>query len=214
MIIIKSIFEVESRFKFKNIEEIFKLVPFTENALEQKVIWEAAHYGLRLFKEDIILRLSSTEFNKNSVESIAYKEADLGRKINVRREYSEIITDDFKESQIVNILGGRTNLKNRSQIIKELEHLGHREFMSFNGESYVGRYEPLNIEIKIMYCNQLKYPLLLEIEKAAVDIKDAQLKSRELLELIEEYRLEQRIITKEPPTLLFESKFLGESNYE
>jgi len=190
------------------------MVPFLKKSLKQKVLWETVHYGQQLFKKDIILRLSCSKFNKKKVNSITYKEADLGEKINIRREYSEAITADFTESKIMNLLGGKKNLENRSQIIKELENLGHREFMSFKGESQVGRYNPLNIEIKIMYCSQLKYPLLLELEKSAVDIKDAELKRRELLELIAKYDLKQKLITKEPPTLLFESEFLGESSNE
>ncbi len=214
MIRIESIFEVESRFKFKNKEEIFKALPFVEKSITQKVIWETTHYGLDLFKEDIVLRISNNEYNNNSVTSLAYKEADLGEGINIRREYREMITNDFNESHIVNILGGKKELKNSNQIIKELESLGHRKFMSFHGESYVGKYEPLNVDLKIMYCSQLKYPLLIEIEKAAADLKDAELKSRELMKLIKEYDLIHRLIKKEPPTLLFESKFIGESTYE
>ena len=205
MITIKSIYEVESRFQFENEEEIFKKLPFIRDSLKTDLKWESIHYGHRLFKEDIVLRMSTVDYASSNMQSISYKEADLGEKINVRREYSELINSEMLQSKIINILGGDSSVHNWSGINEELLKLGHKQFMSFKGESRVGHYGPLNLDIKIMHCSTLKYPLLLELEKAASDIEDAKIKSRELWELIEEYELKDKMIIKEPPTLLYES---------
>jgi len=202
---IKSIYEVESRFQFKDEEEIFVKLPFVKNSLKTDLKWESIHYGPRLFKEDIVLRMSTVDYANSKMQSISYKEADLGEKINVRREYSEIINEELLQSKIINILGGNRAVNSWSGITEELLELGHKNFMSFRGQSRVGHYGPLNLDIKIMYCSALRYPLLLELEKAASDIEDAKVKSRELWELIEEYELKDKMIIKEPPTLLYET---------
>lgn len=205
MIKIKSIYEVESRFHFKDEEEIFEKLPFIKDSLKTDLKWESLHYGHRLFKEDIVLRMSTVDYASSKMQSISYKEEDLGEKINVRREYSEIINEELLQSKIINILGGNRAVNSWSGITEELLELGHKKFMSFRGQSRVGHYGPLNLDIKIMYCSALRYPLLLELEKAASDIEDAKIKSRELWELIEEYELKDKMIIKEPPTLLYET---------
>lgn len=207
MIKIKFIYEVETRFYFESEDEVYKTLPFIKTALKTKLDWETFHFGARLFKEDIVLRVSTTNTADNELQSLSYKEADLGGKINIRREYSEKINENFNDSKIINILGGNRAVSSREEVIKEIEELGHKVFMSFKGKSIVGDYNSLNI--KLMHTDYIKYPVLLEIEKAAADINEARIKARELLDFVKNYSLKKRMITKEPPTLLYEANFLS-----
>ncbi|ADQ15142.1 hypothetical protein [Halanaerobium hydrogeniformans] len=205
MVKIKFIYEVETRFNFKDKAEVYKTLPFLKKALEKELRWETVHFGSALFREDIVLRVSKTNFAKHELQSLAYKEADLGETINIRREYSEKIDENFVDSEIINILGGNRAVKSREDVIKEIEKIGHKEFMSFNGKSFVGDYKSL--KIKLMYTEQIKYPVLLEIEKAASDIKEARMMAKELLDFVQDHNLSKRMIIKEPPTLLYEENF-------
>lgn len=205
MVKIKFIYEVETRFNFQDEAEAYKTLPFLKKALKTELKWETLHFGPDLFREDIVLRVSRTNFAEHELQSLAYKEADIGEIINIRREYSEKISESFADSEIINILGGNRAVKNREDIIEEIEKLGHKRFMSFNGKSFVGDYKSFNL--KLMYTEQIKYPVLLEIEKAAADLKEANIMAKELLDFVQAYDLRKRMITKEPPTLLYEENF-------
>jgi len=202
---IKFIFEVESRFHFKTEKEIYEQLPFVKDSIKYNIKWKTVHYGIDLFEKDIILRLSYNELPDNSITVLGYKEADMGNKINIRKEYSEIIDHNFEESKIIDKLGGEKKLENLEEIKSEFKKLGHDKFMAFEGKSKLGFCEKLKLDLKIMYCKQLRYPLILEIEKEAENIEDAEQKSKEIMKFIDSYSLKNRLITKEPPTLLYEA---------
>ncbi|QUH26206.1 hypothetical protein [Serpentinicella alkaliphila] len=75
--------------------------------------------------------------------------------------------------------------------------------MSYNGNNIIGKYS--NMDFKLMHCDYLKYRLLLEVEVEAEEIGEIQYKEQDLIRFINEYSLENRMIQKEPPTLLYEN---------
>ena len=198
------IYEVETRFYFDNNEDTFAQLPFLKSCLQRKILWNTTHYGKELHEKDIILRISHATIDNGEIFSLGYKEADTGKLLNVRKEYGEIITEGIKESVIMKILKGRVNMQSPEEVEEELIRLGYSPFMSFEGKSMVGKYEPLNMHFKLMYCKVLEYPLLLEIEKEAKTIDEIRGRADDLNKFIEEYRLEERIVRKEPPTLLYD----------
>jgi len=95
-------------------------------------------------------------------------------------------------------------------VVLELEHLGHREFMSFQGSDLAGYHKLLGIRVKLMTCPVLKWPLLVEIEKTA-DAEDEAVKcERALLELSRQFHLQSRLVREEPPSLLYDT--INEAN--
>jgi hypothetical protein len=79
--------------------------------------------------------------------------------------------------------------------------------MSFSGKNTIGRYEPLDIGIKLMSCDQLKYPLMVEIEKIASTEKEARLCEKQLYEISNELNLQDRLVKEEPTHLLYEAVY-------
>lgn len=198
------IYEIETRFHFSTEKEIYQKLPFLKSYLELEVKWKTDHYGEKLFKKDYVLRISQSNVKGAKIVSLGYKEPDFGQKINIRKEYSEKIADIIQNSEILQILEGKKSLKNKILLAKELERLGYEKFMSFNGYSLLGKYDPLNLKLKIMHCRDLQFPLLLEIEKEAEMKEEIKDKEKSILNFIEEYDLKDKLIKKEPPTLLYE----------
>ncbi|MFW6022648.1 MAG: hypothetical protein ACOCQW_03940 [Halanaerobiaceae bacterium] len=198
------IYEVETRFSFNNQEEIYRKFPFLNSCFDKNIIWETTHYGKELHKKDIVLRLSNSEINNKKIYSLGYKEPDFGEVLNIRKEYTEIVNDGVQNSKILNILNGNITLDNFIQVEEELVRLGYEPFMSFAGTSYIGAYKPLNMDFKMMFCDSLKYPLLLEVEKEACNEKEIRSCKKEIFDFIDKYNLRSKLIGKEPPTLLYE----------
>ena len=201
------IYEVETRFHFKNDEQAYQKLPFLNSALDEKVKWETIHYGLEEFKKDIVIRVSHNQINEKQISSLGYKEQDWGEKINIRKEYGEEITTGIDNSQILEILGGRLSLSTPEEVEAELKKLGQQPFMSFSGVSWLGTDEKLNLDFKLMYCDDIAYPLLVEVESEAQTKADIAEGKEKLLDFIAQYDLESRLVTEEPPTLLYQQEF-------
>ncbi|MFP4661177.1 MAG: hypothetical protein ACLFPF_03215 [Halanaerobiales bacterium] len=201
---INFIYEVETRFTFDSKEEAFEAVPFLKKSLNKEIVWKTSHYGLDLFKKDIILRLSRAEIGDKIIKSLGYKEKDIGEYLNIRKEYGEKITDGIKDSFIMDILHGERTFTSPDEVEDELNKLGYDIFMSFEGRSIIGKYQPLDLQLKLMYCQALKYPLLLEIEKEAHTYSEIQPMIIDIKDFIKRYNLADRVVQKEPPTLLYE----------
>ena len=196
-------YEVETRFFFNSKEEALDLIPILKTCLSTTVEWETAHFGPQLFEKDIILRVSKAIVNGHETITLGYKEADIGNGINVRKEFNEIITNGIGHSKIFSILGGQLSFKNVDEVINEINRLGHSKFMVYKGNNLIGKFG--NLDFKLMYCNYLKYKLLLEVETEAAGMGEIQYKKQDLIKFINEYALENRMIQKEPPTLLYEN---------
>ncbi|MFZ5966963.1 MAG: hypothetical protein ACOYVK_07285 [Bacillota bacterium] len=201
------IYEVETRFYFKDKEEAYTALPFLDSCLDIEVEWETFHYGIDLYKKDIILRINDAKSNNQRIITLGYKEPDLGEVVNIRKEYNEEITNGIEGSRILHILGRKKSVNSPAEVKEELKRLGHHEFMYFTGRNLAGEYKPLDLHLKLMYCKALAYPLLLEIEKEARTIEEAATRENEILDFIKKYNLEGRMVKKEPPTLLYKSLF-------
>ncbi|MGF7059917.1 hypothetical protein [Brassicibacter mesophilus] len=198
----KILYEVETRFYFKNQEEAFKILPFLHSCLKKATEFETKMYGVKLFNAGKILRVSNVSKYNTTRVYLGYKEPDVGRIFNVRNEIDEEITDETNESCILKSYLGRNNQVNKRNINKLLESLGHRHFMSIIGTNITGYNEELQIDFKLMKSPVLKYPLLLEIEKSADTLEEAFRQELALKDFITEYKLEDRIVKEEPPSLL------------
>jgi hypothetical protein len=77
--------------------------------------------------------------------------------------------------------------------------------MSFTGRNLTGHHEKLQLDLKLLSCPVLRYPLMLEIEKSAETLEEAFRKELELKDFLTEYKLADRALKEEPPTLLYET---------
>lgn len=201
----KRLYEVETRVYFNSQEEAFISLPFLKDCLINRVEWETSMYGIELYKAGRILRTSSTSVNGTTRFYIGYKEEDLGKLYNIRKELDEEITLGLDDSYILYLLNGEKQELTRENVGHILDSLGYGEFMSFTGNNLTGRYDKLQIELKLLYCPILRYPLLLEIEKSAQTLEEAYIKEQELKDFLIEYKLLDRALKEEPTTLLFET---------
>jgi len=135
---------------------------------------------------------------------------DIGRIYNVRREIDEEISEGNLNSTILEMISGKKEGISPALIIETLEEFGHKEFMSFSGTSIIGNNPELGVELKLLSCPILRYPLFLEIEKTATSIEEALIEEIELSKLITSLSLETRVLIKEPPTLLYEALYQDE----
>lgn len=200
----KRLYEVETRVYFNSPEEAYNLLPFLKECLVKKSEWETSMYGLELFKSDNILRTSSTRVDGETRYYLGYKEEDLGRFYNIRKELDEEITSGINDSYILELLKGSRQEVTRDNAGQVLESLGHKKFMSFTGNNLTGHYEKLQLDLKLLHCSILRYPLLLEIEKSAETLEEAFNKEQELQDFLTDYKLQDRALKEEPTTLLFE----------
>ncbi|MCR2044042.1 hypothetical protein [Anaerosalibacter massiliensis] len=201
----KMLYEIETRVYFSSQEEAFNTLPFLHECLKKKTEFETRMYGIELFNSGKILRVSQVKDNKKLRTYLGYKEPDIGKIFNIRNEIDEEITYGINESFILKFIQGIKKEVNTGNINKLLESLGYKQFMSLTGTNITGYYEKFQIDLKLMKCSTLKYPLLLEIEKSAEVVEEAFCKELELKNFISEYKLESRIVKEEPPILLRKS---------
>lgn len=204
-------FEVEIRCHFNNHDEAYKTLPFLHSCLQHEMIWTSTFYGLEMFKSGRLLRISSVEStNKERRLFLGWKGPDIGEFANIRQELDEDITDGIVNSEILQRLGGQQKNWTFQGIIQELERLGHHQFMSFEGKDIYGRYEPFAINVKLMTCPVLHWPLLVEIEKMALTEKEAIRCQQDLRELCSRFQIQSYLVIEEPPSLLYSGVFAHE----
>lgn len=201
----KRLYEVETRVYFNSQEEAFSSIPFLKDCLINRVEWETSMYGIELYKAGRILRTSSTRVNGTTRFYIGYKEEDLGKFYNIRKELDEEITLGIDDSYILHLLNGEKQELTRENASQIFESLGYGEFMSFTGNNLTGCYDKMQLELKLLSCPILRYPLLLEIEKSAETLEEAYIKEQELKDFLIEYKLLDRALKEEPTALLFET---------
>ena len=200
------IYEIETRFTFQDENEAFKTLPFIKNSFTRKITWQTYHYGIELFKKDIILRITKGQMEQREKIYLGYKNSDCSTsKLNIRKEYEEDITNGVDNSCIMQKIKGNLQHTDLNSIEKELAKLNHKLFMFFFGKSTLGFYEKLNFKLKLMTCDCLEYPFMLEIERETEREQDIKKHEKDILNFVEKYNLGNRLVSKEPPTLLFES---------
>jgi hypothetical protein len=198
-------FEVEIRCHFETEEEAYAALPFLKPNLHQQRGWKSRIYGPEFFQSGKLLRIAGDIFGKQSRSFLGWKGPDTGTFANIRQEIDEEITRGITDSVILKSLGGQTNLSGPSEVALELERLGYHYFMSFEGDDLRGDYGPLGIGLKLMRCDSLKWPLLVELEKIAQTREEALLCEKALFDISQKYNLRSRLLRDEPPTLLYQA---------
>jgi adenylate cyclase class IV len=197
-------FEVEFRCHFDNPEKAYEVLPFLPSRLNHSMPWSSTFFGRALFETGKLLRISELNNESGTEHYLTWKGPDSGRFANIRREISENITGGIGNSSILSLLGGEGSFQDRDGIIRELECLGHHPFMSWQGIDRYGFHEPYQINIKLMYCEHIKWPWLVELEKMAPTMEEASRCQDELEELCRQFKLKQFLVKEEPPALLYE----------
>jgi adenylate cyclase class IV len=168
--------------------------------------WDTGLYGIDLFRADRMLRIGDLVYEDNYKKRyLGWKGPDIGDFANIRSEIDEDVTDGIENSVVLAKIGGNWKYLTSDGIIDELNRLGYEEFMSFSGENTLGRYETLDVGIKLMSCTQLKYPLMVEIEKIASTEEEARQCEKQLYEIANELDLLDWLVKEEPTHLLYES---------
>lgn len=159
-------YEVEIRFYFETYGYTCEKLPFLDESLRTVDWWDTGMYGLDLFHADQMLRISDLVYEDNRKKRyLEWKGPDIGDFANIRSEIDEDITEGVENSGVLAKVGGNEKFLTSDEVIEELNRLGCDKFMSFSGKNTFGRFESLDIGIKLMSCFQLKYPLMVEIEK-------------------------------------------------
>jgi adenylate cyclase class IV len=199
-------FEVEIRFHFENYKTACEKIPFLDQSLQTVDWWDTGIYGLDLFHADQMLRIGDLAYEDDQKKRyLGWKGPDIGDFANIRSEIDEDVTDGIENSIVLAKVGGSQKFLTADGVIEELSGLGYEEFMSFSGKNNIGRYEPLDIGVKLMSCTQLKYPLMVEIEKIASTEEEARLCEKQLYEISSDWNLQDRLIKEDPTHLLYES---------
>ena len=131
-------YEVEIRFRFQNHQEVYRVLPFLRSILQHDGEWETTIYGQDLFKSGELLRLSKVVLDEKIRWFFAWKGPDLGEFANIRQEIGEEVTNGVIESQILQFLKGKKEIRSPQALDLELDLLGDERFMSFTGNNYVG----------------------------------------------------------------------------
>jgi adenylate cyclase class IV len=200
----ETVYEVETRVYFKSFEEAFKKLPFLKKDLTRKLDWTTETYGSELFKTDILLRASEVISEGTKKYYLGYKEKDLGGFCNIRAELDEEITEEMKVSTTLKALTGKDISVNIDTINSALSDHGYEKFMSFSGDNVTGTNQELGLALKLMHCETLEFPVLLELEKSAYTYEEALKAEGDIKSILETLDLLDRVVRKEPPTLLFE----------
>jgi len=202
-----AVFEVETRFSFKDREEAFRAVPFLEENLSGRMDWSSAFYGIDIFRSGRLLRKSEVTVDGRTMHFICWKGEDFGGLINIRPEITEEVTAGIVGSGVMTVLGGPADLEGPDRAVREMERLGHESFMSFAGTDFFGYFEPLDIYLKLMICPYLDNPILVEIEKIAETEQDAARFEADIIRICEGLGLRDRLIREEPPAMLYKREF-------
>jgi len=203
----KELFEVEFRCHFNSPEDAYHTLPFLRSCLKRRVPWTGTLYGLELFKSGQILRTGRTNEDGKIYDYITWKGPDTGGFCNIRREIGENITNGISSSTILKMLGGKRSIQNKDEAVQELERLGYHPFMSWEGVDTYGYFQPHNINVKLMSCEILKWPWIVEFEKTAETEQEATKREVELYEFSREFWLWKHIFKEEPTQLLYEKVF-------
>ncbi len=206
--------EVEVRSHFIDKDEVYQALPFFQKSLYGEAIWSSGIYGLSLFKAGQLLRIGEVRTNDKIRVILRWKSQDSGTVANIRTEIGDDITNGIRDSIVLRQLGGLTDFRTVHQVIAELDRIGHHRFMGFEGHDWYGKYEPMSIEVKMMYCPVLKWPWLVEFEKMANTIQEARRYEAELEEFARCFKLDRRLIHEEPPTMLYAATFGKAISYD
>jgi hypothetical protein len=201
-----TVYEVEFRCHFESVDEASAYLPFLLTGLKRRCTWKTAIHGLSYFQSGKLIRTAGVVDDRGPKYYVGWKGPDTGKFANIRQELDEEITPKTY-SNILRYLGGKAQVNNLNDVIGELDRLGHRQFMQFEGEDSSGYDEKYGVQLKLMTCRKLKWPLIVEIEKSAGTIEDTARCEQSLYALCQEFHLQGHVVREEPPTLLYNVMF-------
>ncbi len=200
-------YEVEFRCHFSNPEEAEKVLPFLRSCLKRRVPWTGTLYGRELFEAGQILRTGLIIEDGKKIDYLTWKGPDTGKFCNIRQEVGEVITNGINQSKVLPKLGGKRSVPSKDEAVRELARLGYRPFMSWEGTDTYGFLEGEKIDVKLMSCGILRWPWIVEFEKLAATLEEANQCEAALYKFSREFQLEPYIFKEEPTQLLYEKTF-------
>lgn len=202
-----AVYEVEFRCHFDSVDQAYERLPFLHPSLQNHCSWKTFIHGLQLFRSGQLLRTAEINDDKETKYYVGWKGADMGKFANIRSEVDEEITRTASSSTILQNLGSKSGMSTFNGLTQELERLGYPSFMSFKGIDFSGYNERYDVQLKLMTCPKLKWPIIVEIEKSAKSAEEAYHCEKDLYNLCQLLQLQDRIVKEEPPTLLYQAMF-------
>lgn len=200
-------YEIEFRCQFKNDAEAYRILPFLKASLNKEYTWFDNYHGVEVYQRGEVLRASGVDGVNGKRFFLGWKGPDQGQFANIRRELDEETTGSIANSAIMQQFCDQRRTWTAEEISPALEQAGYHQFMSYQGHSLTGRDEKLGVNTKLMHCQVLKWPLLVELEKLADSASEARQCEKALEAICKEYKLAQYLVKEEPGTLLYQATF-------
>ncbi len=197
-------YEVEIRFRVATVAEAYTLLPFLEASLGAEKEWTTDILSPAIYANGRLLRIGLVPPTGNSRYYLGYKEADQGSFANIRREWGEEITHGVQGSEILAEVGITGDFADADGVLSQLTAAGHHPFMSFSGVDRLGYVADLDLHTKLMRCPKiLGEGVMVELELTAPDYAAALAAEEKLQRIAGKYKLTDRLLRAEPPTLLY-----------
>ncbi|HSW57414.1 MAG TPA: hypothetical protein VLH15_03355 [Dehalococcoidales bacterium] len=200
-------YEIEFRCHFSSREESYQMLPFLKSSLGLEYDWFDSYHGLDIYRSGQVLRVGGILEKGYTRTFLGWKGEDSGSFANIRREYNEEVSGGVQESQIMRQFCQKAGAFRAEEIEPALDRAGYTQFMAYKGNSLVGRDASLGVNTKLMFCAILKWPVLVELEKIAGSLAEAQECQKELYRISRQFNLENHLVKEEPGTLLYQKTF-------
>jgi hypothetical protein len=200
-------YEIEFRCRFNSDEEAYQILPFLKNSLNREYTWFDNYHGREVFESGQVLRVSGVSGALGVHDFLGWKGPDQGHFANLRREYNEETSGGILKSAIMAYFCHAQISYAAPEIGPALDKAGYIKFMSYTGHSLTGRDEALGINTKLMHCQVLRWPILVELEKIAASESEALEFQNQLEEICRNYNLGSRVVKEEPGRLLHQKTF-------
>jgi hypothetical protein len=200
-------YEIEFRCQFGSDEEAYRFLPFLKASLKLEYNWFDNYHGLEVFKSGQVLRASGVSGIHGERYFLGWKGPDKGRFANLRRELNEETTGRIENSVIMRHFCKTQTTYLPQEIEPALDEAGYTKFMSYQGHSLTGRYEALGVNTKLMHCQSIRWPIMVELEKIAAAQAEAREYQNQLEQICHDFKLESHLVKEEPGTLLYQKTF-------
>ncbi len=152
----------------------------------------------KFYRKSIILnKILRNKVNlKSSKESFKFEEKGIVNSFISKMNYdvflffegeSEVISlklKDFIENHFIDKIKEKLDIKNIDNLIDNLK-----------------------VNLKIMYCNYINYPVIFEVEMISDEFKKALILEKIIKEIVYIYNINNFYLKKEPPSLMLENKY-------
>jgi hypothetical protein len=154
-----------------------------------------------------VLRASGVSGIHGKRYFLGWKGHDRGRFANLRREFNEETSGRIENSVIMRYICKTQKVYLPEEIEPALDLAGYTKFMSYQGHGLTGRYEALGVNTKLMHCQSIRWPILVELEIIAATQAEARKCQNQLERICHDFRLEDHLVKEEPGTLLYQKTF-------